>query len=170
MDDRNAALRAKEDVTRRWLLGSLLTAYTASLVPWALAQPIDDRDQGAFLAISAIIAGHQALDAQLAKRLYDALIVDDKRFPSMARELLSLIDARKIEPLHLQQVLDAEKSSLAGVPRAIARAWFLGIVGSGVQARCIAYENALNATIVSDVLKPPTYAYGVYGSWAAKPV
>lgn len=170
MDDGNSVLQANDGVTRRWLLGGVLTAYTASLIPWALAQPLDDRDQGAFLAVSAIIAGRQALDAQLAKRLYDALIADDKNFSSMAHELLSLIDARKIEPLNLQKVLDAEKSPLAGIPRAIARAWFLGIVGSGVKARCLAYENALNATIVSDVLKPPTYAYGVYGSWTAKPV
>ena len=170
MDDGNSVLRADDGVTRRWLLGSVLTAYTASLIPWALSQPFDDRDQGAFLAVSAIIAGRQALDAQLAKRLYDALIADDKNFSSMTRELLSLIDARKIEPLNLQKVLDAEKSPLAGIPRAIARAWFLGIVGSGVKARCLAYENALNATIVADVLKPPTYAYGVYGSWTAKPV
>ena len=45
----------------------------------------------------------------------------------------------------------------------------LGVVGSGEGARCVAYETALNAVIVADVLKPPTYAYGAYGSWSAKP-
>ena len=61
------------------------------------------------------------------------------------------------------------RSPLATLPRKIVSAWFLGIVGSGEQARCIAYETALNAVIVADVLKPPTYAYGVYGSWEKKP-
>ena len=157
-------------VSRRCLLASLVTAYIASLIPWALAQPVDNRDQGSFLALSAFIAGRRSLDALQAKRLYEALVADDKNFPAMARELLGLINSRKIAPLQLQQVLDAEKSPLAGVPRAIASAWFLGIVGSGAKAKCIAYETALNAVIVADVLKPPTYAYGVYGSWTAKPI
>ena len=156
-------------LTRRCLLASLLSTYTAALIPWALAQPVDNADQGAFLAISAILAGRRSLDAQQAKRLYDALKADDEGFPKMARELLALINERKIAPLQLQQVLDNEMSPFAGVPRKIAAAWFLGIVGEGAKARCLAYETALNAIIVSDVLKPPTYAYGVYGSWAAKP-
>ena len=46
----------------------------------------------------------------------------------------------------------------------------MGIVGSGATARCIAYEDALDNVIVADVLKPPTYCYGPYGSWARKPL
>ncbi len=45
----------------------------------------------------------------------------------------------------------------------------MGIVGSKQRARCLAFETALNAEIVADVLKPPTYAYGPYGSWGRKP-
>lgn len=157
-------------VTRRCVVASLLTGYTASLIPWALAQSADGPDQGAFMAVSAIIAGRQSLDAGQAKRLYDALSADDKNFPAMVRELLTLINQRRIDPLQLQKILDSEKSPFAGVPRKIAAAWFLGIVGEGAKARCLAYEKALNAIIVSDVLKPPTYAYGVYGSWTAKPI
>ena len=70
----------------------------------------------------------------------------------------------------LQKTLDDEKSPLAPLPHDLAKAWFQGIVGSGDKARCIAFETALNAVIVADVLKPPTYAYGAYGSWASKPV
>lgn len=155
---------------RRALLVGLLTAYSASLIPWALAQPVTDADQGAFLAVSSILAGRQVLDTAQATRLYDALIADDPGFPAAARALLTLINERKISPLELQKVLDAEHSPLAALPRKIATAWFMGIVGSGEKARCIAYESALNAVIVKDVLKPPTYAYGVYGSWAKKPL
>jgi hypothetical protein len=81
-----------------------------------------------------------------------------------------LITARSVELPKLQSVLDNERSALAALPRRILSAWFLGIVGEGERARCIAFETALNAVIVEDVLKPPTYCYGVYGSWAQKPV
>lgn len=155
--------------TRRRVVLSLLSAYTASLIPWATAQAVADDSQGSFLAVSAILAGRQSLDTILAKRLYDALASDDSGFPSAVRSLLALINERKIDPLQLQKTLDTEHSALAPLPRKIATAWFLGIVGEGENARCIAYENALNAVIVEDVLKPPTYAHGVYGSWSKKP-
>ncbi|RJG00436.1 sugar dehydrogenase complex small subunit [Noviherbaspirillum sedimenti] len=157
------------DPTRRVLLAGLLSAYTASLIPWALAQPVVDADRGAFLAVSAILAGRQSLDAEQAKRLYDALTADDAAFPASTRSLLALINERKIDPLQLQQVLDDEKSPLAPLPRKIVTAWYLGIVGSGEKARVLAFENALNAQVVGDILKPPTYCYGVYGSWTKKP-
>lgn len=154
---------------RRTLLAGLLSAYTASLIPWALAQPAPDADRGAFAAVSAILAGRQSLDAVQATRLYDALKADDPGFPAATRALLALINEQKIDPLQLQKVLDAEHPTLAALPRKIVTAWFMGIVGSGEKARCLAYETALNAVIVEDVLKPPTYAYGVYGSWGKKP-
>ncbi|HEV2715482.1 MAG TPA: sugar dehydrogenase complex small subunit, partial [Terriglobales bacterium] len=54
---------APSSLGRRTLLVGLLSAYSASLIPWALAQPVADADQGAFVAVSAILAGRQALDA-----------------------------------------------------------------------------------------------------------
>lgn len=158
------------NLTRRTVLAALLSASTAALIPWALAEPVADAASGAFLALSAIIAGRQSLDAVQAKRLYAALSADDAGFPAAAQALLVLINQRHIDPAALQKTLDDEKSPLAGVPRKVATAWFTGIVGSGAKARCLAYETALNAQIVADVLKPPSYAYGVYGSWTKKPI
>ncbi|SFC28292.1 Membrane bound FAD containing D-sorbitol dehydrogenase [Polaromonas sp. OV174] len=157
------------DLKRRVVLGGLLGAYAASLIPWALAQPVSSPDQGAFLGLSAILAGRQTLDGAQAKRLYDALVADDPGFPAAAQALLKLINDRKIDPANLHQLLTDEKSALAPVAQNIARAWFMGIVGSGDKARALAYETALNAEIVQDQLKPPTFAYGAYGSWAKKP-
>lgn len=158
---------------RRLVLGSLLgglsAAYVSSLIPWALAQPVSDADRGTFLAVSAILVGRQSLDAGQARRLYDALAADDPGFAAAARALLTLINERKIDPLQLQQILDDEKSPLAALPRKIVTGWYMGIVGSGDKARVLAFEHALNAQIVADVLKPPTYCYGVYGSWTKKP-
>ncbi|CAL62678.1 Conserved hypothetical protein [Herminiimonas arsenicoxydans] len=156
--------------TRRRLLVGMLSAYTASLIPWAWSQPVRDDKQGAFLAVSAILVGRTSLDAIQAKRLYDALTANDSEFPKKTQALLVLIEQRKIDPLQLQQTLDTEHSALADIPRKIATAWLLGIVGDGVKARAFAYETALNAVIVSDVLKPPTYCFGAYGSWGKKPI
>lgn len=160
---------AQRDPRRRIILGGLLGAYAASLIPWALAQPVANAEQGAFLGVSAILAGRQTLDTAQAKRLYDALVADDAGFPAAAQALLTLINNRKIDPAELHKVLTDEKSPLASVAQNIARAWFMGIVGSGEKARALAYEDALNAQIVQDFLKPPTYAYGAYGSWTKKP-
>jgi hypothetical protein len=158
------------NTTRRMILKGLLTAYTASLIPFALAEQIDSKEQGAFLAVSAIIAGRQSLDKTLANNLYQALVADDPTFASGVEGLLALINERHLDPMQLQKILDDEKSPLASVPRQIATAWFMGVIGSGNQARCLAYEYALNSVIVADVLKPPTYAYGPYGSWARHPI
>ncbi|MCY1163965.1 MAG: sugar dehydrogenase complex small subunit [Pseudomonadota bacterium] len=157
------------NAARRGLLVGLLSAYTASLIPWALAQPVASAEQGSFVAVSSLLAGRQALDNVLATRLYDALKADDPGFPAATKTLLTLINERKIDPLQLQQLLDSEKSPLAALPRKIVTAWYMGIVGNGDKARCLAYEHALNAGVVEDVLKPPTYSYGVYASWEKKP-
>lgn len=161
--------RPSSSLRRRTVLGGLLGAYAASLIPWALAQPVANAEQGAFLGVSALLAGRQTLDAAQARRLYEALVADDAGFPAAAQALLKLINDRKIDPAELHKVLTDEKSPLAAVAQNIARAWFMGIVGSGDKARAIAYEEALNAQIVQDFLKPPTYAYGAYGSWTKKP-
>lgn len=156
--------------TRRLLLFGLVSAYTASLIPWALAQEATDADNGAFLALSAILAGRQSLDKAQAQRLYAALVEDDPGFPAAAKALLDTIESRKIDPMQLQKSLDDEKSPLGLLPRRIVTAWYMGIIGDGARARCLAFETALNAETVADVLKPPTYAYGAYGSWARKPI
>lgn len=157
------------DPNRRLLMLGLVSAYTASLIPWALAQEASDTDNGAFLALSAILCGSQSLNAAQAGRLYAALVADDPGFPAAARLLLDTIEQRKIDPMQLQKTLDDEKSPLSMVPWRIATAWYMGIVGDGARARCLAFETALNQQVVSDVLKPPTYAYGAYGSWTRKP-
>jgi hypothetical protein len=164
------ALTDAPDHARRTVLAALLSASTAALIPWALAAPVADAASGAFLALSALIAGRQSLDAVQARRLYAALCADDAGFAAAAQALLALVNTRKLDAATLQRALDDDKSALAAIPRKIATAWFAGIVGSGAKARCLAYETALNAQIVADVLKPPSYAYGAYGSWSKQPI
>lgn len=158
------------DPARRLLLFGLVSAYTASLIPWALAQEASDPDNGAFLALSAILVGRQSLDTAHAGRLYAALVADDPGFPAAAGALLDMIERRRIDPMQLKKTLDDEKSPLSTMPWRIVTAWYMGIVGDGAKARTLAFETALNAQVVADVLRPPTYAYGAYGSWTRKPI
>ncbi|MDB5915267.1 MAG: hypothetical protein JWP22_3942 [Ramlibacter sp.] len=153
---------------RRTLLAGFVGGFAASLIPWALSATSDE-EQAGFLALSAILVGRDMLDAQQAQRLFAALKSDDPAFAAATRDLLAYINAHRPDPLRLQQTLDDEKSPLAALPRTIASAWWLGIVGNGDKARCLAFEKALNAQLVADVLKPPTYAYGPHGSWSRKP-
>ena len=134
---------------RRRFLASAVGVYIASLLPrWALAQPVASSDQASFAALSAILVGRASLDPNQSNLLYQALVSD---------------------PLQLQATLDEEKSPLTTLPRKIVTAWYMGVVGEGEHARCIAFEMALNAVVVADVLKPPTYCYGPYASWERKP-
>lgn len=155
---------------RRRVLAGMLTAYTASLIPWAVAAPIANQSEGVFLAVSAILVGQTALDAALGNRLHAALATASPHFDADAQALLTLIDNQHIDPAKLQATLDAAGSPLAALPRTVMRAWCLGLVGEGEATRCIAYEEALDAVMVADVLKPPTYAYGPYGSWSKPPI
>ena len=156
---------------RRRLVASAVTAYIVSILPrWArAAQTVEDQGQASFTALSTILVGRRDLDASQSARLYQALVSDDPAFPAATSALLTYIDSRKLDSLQLQAALDAEKSPLAALPRKVVTAWYLGVVGENERARCIALEMALNATVVADVLKPPTYCYGPYGSWTRKP-
>lgn len=58
---------------------------------------------------------------------------------------------------------------MAAIPRQIVTAWYVGVVGESTQAQCLAYEQALMSVVTEDKLRPPTYAYGAYGSWQEKP-
>lgn len=160
---------ASPGVSRRVVLAGLLTTYTASLIPWALAQSAPDAERGNFLALSALIAGRQSLDNELAMAYYDAIASADPEFPAAVTATLALINEQNIDPLRLQALLDEQHPQLAGVPRKIATAWFLGMVEAQEGTRVLAYEQALNAQMVSDVLMPPSYCHGGYGNWANKP-
>lgn len=155
---------------RRRVLAGMLTAYTASLIPWAVAAPVANQSEGVFLALSAMLVGQRALDATLGGRLHAALVTASPHFDANAQSLLTLIDSQHIDPAKLQATLDSSQSSLAPLPRKLMRAWCLGFVDNGDKVQCLAYEQALDNVFVSDVLQPPTYAYGPCGSWAKPPM
>jgi hypothetical protein len=155
--------------SRRVVLAGMAAAFAATLIPSAGAETAPAAGRDAFVALSAIIAGPRAVDGPLARRLFDALQADDPSFAAAAGTLLDLVNEQHLDSAGLQQALDAGHPELAALPRRVASAWFMGIVGKGEKARCVAYESALGSVIVADRLRPPTYAYGPYASWAAQP-
>jgi hypothetical protein len=161
------------DSRRRLILAGLVAAYGSSFIPWARAQQVGAASvtmPESFMQVSKILTGQASLDSKHAARLYQALVSDDAAFGERHRLLLAYIDAHKASPMQLQAMLDAEKSPLATVPRRIVTAWYTGIVGEGERAKCIMFETNLLNVLTADKLRPPSYSYGVYGSWAAKPV
>lgn len=161
---------------RRVLLSAALAAVWA--VPLAsplLAAAASDANPAPapspdFLEISRFLTGHATLDASLAARLYGAFVALDAGFAARATALASYIKTSGATPLALQKALDADKSAVADLPRQLMQGWMLGIVGSGEKARCVAYEDSLANVAALPYVRPPSFAYGTYGSWAARPI
>lgn len=153
---------------RRHLLGGALAAGVVQLAPWSWAAT-PAADAGSFMALSRYLTERDDLSARLGARMQAALQALDARFIEQAQALWQWIDASQVPLGQLNARLKAEQPALAGIPGQVMQVWYLGIAGSGSQARVVAYEFALNAQTVADKLKPPTYAYGTYGSWTRNP-
>ncbi|WP_225198850.1 sorbitol dehydrogenase family protein [Gluconobacter oxydans] len=108
-----------------------------------------------FMTLSNRLSGYSDLDRQLGLRIHQSL---SKMFPSFESDILNLVSANESE---------INQSPMA---KEILKCWYLGVIGSGEQSSCIAYISTLQVRIVSDVLRPPTYAYGPYGSWSTQPI
>ena len=109
------------------------------------------------------------LNPRLGARLQAALQALDPRFGPQASALWQWITNGQVALAQLNARLQAEQPDLAALPGQVMQAWYLGIAGSGTRTRVVAYEFALNAQTVADKLKPPTYSYGLYGSWTRNP-
>ena len=153
---------------RRHLLGGALAAGVVQLAPWSWAAT-PAADAGSFMALSRYLTERDDLSARLGARMQATLQALDARCIEQAQALWQRIDASQVPLGQLNARLKAEQPALAGIPGQVMQVWYLGIAGSGSQARVVAYEFALNAQTVADKLKPPTYAYGTYGSWTRNP-
>jgi hypothetical protein len=162
---------------RRLLLTSILASYASSFMPWPMAQaqsaasaPVPAAANDAFLSLSSLITGRATLDAAQAKRLLDGLVATTPSFAEQLSALAAFVVSNKPAAHDLQASLDAAKAPFAKLPGVIATAWYVGVVGAGADARCVTYESSLMNVVVGDRLKPPSYAYGPYGSWGRNPL
>jgi hypothetical protein len=151
---------------RSVLLGSAaLLAASFGPVQAAEADPF-----AAFMAQSHLITGHDQLDEALGRRIHDRFREQDPAFDARLAVLAGFLARQPVDTAGLQASLDAAGSDAAPLPRQLARAWFTGVVGEGAGARCVTYAGALMNLLVADILRPPSYAYGPYGSWSKSPV
>lgn len=168
------------DPHRRLLLSGLVATCASLVMPFATTQTHAQSHPhyaagfvtapASFIEVSRILTGRSSLDIAQAGVLYRALTHDDFAFEIQHSQLLAIIKDQQIDPMQLQKLLDTQRSTLAPVPREIVTAWYTGIVGVGERAKCVTFETNLLNLITADKLKPPSYSYGAYGSWAAKPV
>lgn len=153
---------------RRQLLGGVLAASAVQFTSWGRAAPAA-ADSASFMALSQYLTARDDLNPRLGARLQAALQALDPRFGPQASALWQWITHGQVALAQLNARLQAEQPDLAALPGQVMQAWYLGIAGSGTRTRVVAYEFALNAQTVADKLKPPTYSYGLYGSWTRNP-
>lgn len=161
-------------LSRRRILGGALVAGVAGLVPWALAQTAasgtaSQASVDAFMGLSKHLAELSDLDAGMGARLLAAHLQLDPAWGERMQALWTWVQAEQVGLAQLNEALKAQPADWAKLPAQLMQGWYLGIVGDGKNTRVVAYEFALNARTVSDQLKPPTYAYGGYGSWTVNP-
>lgn len=137
----------------------------------ALAQTASapDADFTAFMKLSQYLTGKSTLDVEIGHAIFAGLVDQDTQFPKQVAQLNDFVATSKTPANGLQQVLDSTQPALATVPKRVMPAWYLGVVGTGLKARTVSYEQALMYPPISDVIVMPTYARGVPGYWAQPP-
>lgn len=162
--------------TRRQVMTAAAALFAAAVVPvvtrgnLSIAAPAEQVvARAAFDRVSQLLTGHDTLDAVLGERLFQAFVRIHEGFIGNVVTLADFIGAHNLAGEGLQAALDDAKSPVAGLPRLIARGWYVGIVEKGPDAICVAYQSSLAQLAVADHIRPPTYAYGAYGTWANKP-
>ncbi|WBO21343.1 sugar dehydrogenase complex small subunit [Sphingomonas abietis] len=159
--------------TRRAVLTGAAIATVVAAIP-SLARsdataPATDESEADFAQISRFLTGKPDLDGDIQRRLLGAFLSRDAAFAQKLRALAPFTRQAGQTPQTLPARLVAEAADLADLPAQILGGWYLGIVGAGKDALCVTYTGALANRAVADVLAPPSYAYGVYGSWQVRP-
>ncbi|WP_144107883.1 sugar dehydrogenase complex small subunit [Paraburkholderia sp. BCC1886] len=126
-------------------------------------------DFAAFMQLSQYLTGKTTLDAEIGHAIFAGLLDGDAQFPQLVAQLNDFVAGSKTPANALQAALNSSQPALAGVPKRIVPAWYLGVVGTGAKARTVAYEQALMYPPVADVIVMPSYARGVPGYWAQPP-
>ncbi len=161
-------------VSRRRILQGMGVLAASTLLPLSIAPAFADAEpaNGDFINVSKLLTGRETLPAAFSAALFAAFAKIDNTFPTKLSRLCSYIEKNLVKAVDLKTKLSANSSvsDLAPLPEMILTGWYLGVAGSGDQAVCVAYVDALANQEVADVLRPPSYAYGAYGSWAAKPI
>jgi Membrane bound FAD containing D-sorbitol dehydrogenase len=132
----------------------------------ALAAAPVDMD---FIEVSKTLTSKLDLSDALGSALLAAFRKVDPSFDVKMAQLRRLIGDAPSSGDALKAKLAGASADLAALSQSILTGWYLGTVGSGEKTICVAYVEALANRAVADVLRPQSYSYGAYGSWANKP-
>jgi fructose 5-dehydrogenase small subunit len=159
------------DVAR---MAGIEPALAAASAPASASASADKPPAGgaydAFIALSGKLTGHTRFDPVHGKRAYDALSKADSGFAENVAALNAWLATHGGVPSDLvTQALEAQQPQLAKTVGAIARAWYLGLVGEMPNVQVIAFERALMFEPVNDILTVPSYCRDVPFYWTRKP-
>ena len=166
---------AGKRLTRREAVLSVALAAAASSAASVLPSPSWAQGsnwaqgQNDFSAVSQVLTGRASLDPALRDALLARFMAQDEQFPAKLRALRQLTDRFGHDPEAFGAQLKNDGADLAALRGQILQGWYLGVVGEGEKAVCVTYTGALANAAVADVLRPPSYAYGEYGSWKSQP-
>lgn len=152
---------------RRSMLAAALSAGALHWLP--STQAAAPEAAPSFMALSSYLTERTNLDTAIGARLLVALNELDAAMGAKLDALWQWIHSSNVPLAQLNDRLKAEKPEWVGLAQQVMQVWYQGIAGEGVKTRVVTYEYALNAQVVADKLRPPSYVYGGYGSWSANP-
>lgn len=123
-----------------------------------------------FMALSQLLTGKTDLDPIIGARTLDALCATD---PAFATRFAALDTACALaHPLDMgafDESTVGRTPALRATAVEIVRAWYTGTVGTGRDARVLAYRDALMYRPTAGITTVPSYQLGGFGYWVAKP-
>lgn len=153
---------------RALLIGLAASAPMASVL--SSAAPASEADSD-LLRVSRIIVGREDLQPAIAARVQEALTGRIEGFADKLARLASALGDGSNRDAALA-ALDEENLDLA---LAIAKPWYLGVVGAGAEhgfdddAVFITYLGAQSLALVKDVVPLQSFSTGRPGWWAEPP-
>ncbi|MDY7546040.1 sorbitol dehydrogenase family protein [Glaciimonas sp. CA11.2] len=149
----------------RWLQQA--SAQTTTSV--TTAPNLKTQQQSDFLALSALLTAKLKPNSAVSARLYAVLSAQFVEFEKHSADLWQFVQIKKINDVDALVGAVADNADLSKVLHQIVSAWYLGVVGSGVQAKVIAFDQALMFDPVRDAVVVPTYCRAAPGYWVKKP-
>ncbi len=147
-----------------------VTSFIPEKSAWAVNTGMSNNAEfSAFLKVSEIICGYPTLERGLGQRIFSLM---QQRNASLNDQLISLqlLLNADMTSLEMHDKLKSTDKNTQILFTDILRAWQLGIVGTGKEAKVVAYEYALMYKPIADVIVLPTYARGEPHYWVHPPV
>lgn len=150
----------------RWLQSASAQATTTIITKTPDPKSQQHAD---FLALSTLLTSNTPRNATISARLYAALSAQVIEFEKQSADLWQFVQTQQIKDVDALVTAVASNADLTKVLHQIVGAWYLGVVGSGPQAKVIAFDQALMFDAVRDAVVVPTYCRAAPGYWTTQP-